>query len=239
VSLLSTIKDVCSVVGIQLPTSAFAALASNRTMQEMTALATEMAERIAYDTREWSNLKLTQVYSGDGVTIGWPLPANFKRMLKTANIWRSTSALHPMRFIPDTDDWMQRRALNRFSAWGEWTMLGGQLLLWPALGTGVTASFAYLDKNCVNLAGGGVGDRFVADNDSFRLDERLLKLGMIWQWKAQKGSPYAEDMGTFGDALQNAMGADTPSPILIGRAPSSFDTRIAYPWNAPTSGPLP
>ena len=24
---------------------------------------------------------------------------------------------------------------------------------------------------------------------------------MIWQWKAQKGSPYAEDMGTYGDAL--------------------------------------
>ena len=33
------------------------------------------------------------------------------------------------------------------------------------------------------------------------LDERLLKLGMIWQWKAKKGSPYQEDLGTYGDAL--------------------------------------
>ena len=33
------------------------------------------------------------------------------------------------------------------------------------------------------------------------IDERLLKLGMIWQWKANKGSPYAEDMGTYSDAL--------------------------------------
>jgi hypothetical protein len=238
-TILQVVKDACQVIGVQQPSTIFGAINSNRTMQEMSALATEMAGRICYDTREWNVLKLTQVYTGDGVTLAWPLPANFKRMLKTSNIWRSTSALHPMRFIPDTDDWMQRRALNRFSAWGEWTMMGGQLLIWPVLGTGVTASFAYLDKNCVNLASGGVGDRFVADNDAFRLDERLLRLGMIWQWKANKGSPYAEDMGTFGDALQMLMGADTPSPILIGRAPSSFDTRIAYPWNAPTTGPLP
>jgi hypothetical protein len=44
----------------------------------------------------------------------------------------------------------------------------------------------------------------------------LLKLGMIWQWKAQKGSPYAEDMGTYGDALTIAMGNDSPSPIIVG-----------------------
>ena len=136
------------------PTSIFSGITGNRTMQEMLALANEMAQRIAYDTREWQLLKKIQVFNGDGVTEGFIMPANFKRMLVTANVWRSTSALHPMRYIPDIDDWMQRRALNRFSAWGEWTMMGGQMLIWPTLGPGITATFPYSRQE---LRGAGVG----------------------------------------------------------------------------------
>jgi len=79
----------------------------------------------------------------------------------------------------------------------------------------------------VSLASGGYGDRFQTDDDSFRLDERLLKLGMTWQWKAQKGSPYSEDMGTYSDALQVAMRNDGPAPIIIDRLPVSRWTRHA------------
>jgi hypothetical protein len=123
--------------------------------------------------------------------------------------------------VPDTNDWLQRRALNRFDAWGEWTIIGNQMLIWPTMGVGVTATFAYLDKNCVALASAATATVSVADGDSFALDERVLKLGMIWQWKAQKGSPYAEDMGTYGDALTIAMGNDSPAPIIVGRKPIS------------------
>jgi len=91
-----------------------------------------------------------------------------------------------------------------------------------------------MDKNCVALTGGGAGDAFMADGDTFLLDERLLKLGMIWQWKAQKGSPYAEDMGSYSDALANAMGRDQPAPIIIDRRPISHTMRHSYPWPVPT-----
>jgi hypothetical protein len=233
-TILSVVKEVCAPIGVTVPTSVFSNITGNRTMQEMLALANEMAQRIAYDSRDWTILKKTQVFAGDGVKSAFDLPANFKRMLLTSSVWRSTSALQPMLFVPDTDEWLQRRALNRYSAWGEWTMLGGQMLIWPVMGTGVTATFAYVDKNCVTLAAGGVGQNFLADGDSFILDERVLKLGMIWQWKAQKGSPYNEDMGTYGDALTMAMGHDSPGPIIIGRTPISRTTNIAYPWPVPT-----
>ena len=136
-----------------------------------------------------------------------------------------------MRFVPDTDEWLNRRVDN-----GAATMRGASGRCWaarctsfPALAVGQTAYFAYLDKNCIALAGGGFGDVFLNDGDSFVLDERVLKLGMIWQWKAQKGVAYAEDMGTYGDALTNAMGHDSPAPIIIGRRPISANARIAYP----------
>src|SRR5262249_24089164 len=143
-SLLSVVQAVCPVVGVTVPTSVFAQLTSNRTMQEMVALANEMAQRICYDTREWTLLKLQATYKGDGAALPFNLPTNFKRMLKTANVWRSTSSLQPMTFIPDLDVWTQRRSAGWESAWGEWIIYGGQIHFSSAMGTGITAKHAYL-----------------------------------------------------------------------------------------------
>ena len=234
-TLLSVVKDVCAVVGVAVPQSVFSNLTGNRTMQEMLALANEMAQRIAYDTRDWTKLRTLATMTGDGVQTAFPLPANYKRMLLTSNVWSSTSTQSPMHFVPDTDEWMRRRAANASNwAWGEWTMLGGNMVIYPVMPVGQTATFGYLDRNCIDLASGGRGDLFMDDADVFTLDERILKLGMIWQWKAQKGASYAEDMGTYGDALTYAMGHDSPAPIILGRKPISASATVAYPWPVPT-----
>lgn len=234
-TLLTVVQGVCAPVGVLYPTSVFSGITTNRTMQEMLALANEMAQRIAYDTREWTALKKINVFTGDGVKTAFDLPANFKRMLLTAEVWRSTQSLYPMRFVPDTNEWLNRRLRNWYDSRGEWTILGGQMLIQPAMGAGVTASFTYLDRNCIALSGGGVGDNFQNDADRFIIDDRVLKLGMIWQWKAQKGSPYAEDMGTYGDALTILMGNDSPSPIIAGHSAISANATVAYPWPVPMS----
>jgi len=217
-------------VGVAIPQSIFSNLTGNRTTQEMVSTANEMAQRITADHRDWTRLRKVQTYTGDGVTTAWDLPANYRRMLLTSNVWRSTSTEQPMAFISDTEDWLNRRYGNATdNAWGEWTMLGGQIHLWPALAVDETAYFAYLDRNCVALASGGFSDSFLADLDRFVLDERLLKLGMILDWKQKKGSAYAEDMGTYQDALENAAGRDQPAPIIGSRMLRSTDASIAIP----------
>jgi hypothetical protein len=234
VTLLSVIKDVCATVGVLVPTSVFTNITGNRTMQEMLATANETAQAIAYDTREWTRLKQTVTFTGDGVTTAFNLPANYKRMLLTSNVWRSTNTLTPMRFVPNIDEWLNRRARNIYDAWGEWTIIGGQILIVPVMGAGITAYFAYLDKNCIALASGGTGDSFLGDGDSFLIDERVFKLGMIWKWKSQKGSPYNEDLGTYSDALGFVAAHDGPAPIIVGRQPLSVAARTAYPFPVPT-----
>jgi hypothetical protein len=231
-TLLSVIRSVCQVVGVQQPTSVFASINSNRTMQEMTDLATEMAQRAAYDSgKEWTILKKLATLQGDGVKDAFDLPADYKRMLLTSELWRSSQTQQPMTYINDTNEWVRRRSQPWTSAWGEWTMLGGQIVIQPIMGNGTNATFGYLNKNCIALASGGYGDSFVTDTDSFILGDRLLKLGMIWQWKANKGSPYAEDLATYNDALNVAMGSEKPAPIIIGRLPIS--ATAAYPWPVP------
>jgi hypothetical protein len=223
-TLLTVVNDVCAAVGVHQTTSVVANINANRTMFEMLALANEMAQRIAGDMRDWTMLRKSATFAGDGVKEAFDLPSDYLRMLTSSNVWRSTAPQHPMTFIPDTDTWLQRRLSAQASgimagSWGEWTIMGGQMHIFPIMGAGVTARFSYLDKNPIALASSGFGDRFVADGDTYRLPERILKLGMLWQWKANKGSPYAEDMGTWGDAMALAMGTDSPAPIIVDRLP--------------------
>lgn len=247
-SLLTVIRDVCPVIGVSQPTSVIPNISTNRTMQELLACANESAQAIAYDNREWTRLKTRVSFTGDGTTEAFNLPANFKRMLLKSNVWRSVQTMCPMRFIPDLDEWIQRRAQGYSDNYGEWTIYGNQIHIQPILAGPVmstdtipvvltpaqTASFVYLDKNCISLASTGFGDSFQNDADTFRLDERLLKLYMIWKWKSQKGTAYAEDMSSYADALNVAAGADQPSPILIGRSIAMRNATVAYPWPVPT-----
>jgi hypothetical protein len=235
VSLLTVVQDVCATVGVERPAAVFAGINANRTLQEMLALANEVVQRIAWDTREWTTLSKQAMLTGDGVSEAFNLPADFKRMLLTTNVWRSTSTMAPMRFVPDTDQWFQHRAWGYADPRGEWTMYGGQIHIQPVMagpipGPAVTARFPYLEKNCIALASGGVGDAFLQDGDIFRIDERTFKLGMIWAWKQLKGSPYAEDMANYQDALNRVSGADKPAPIILGRLPISASVGASYPF---------
>lgn len=239
-TILKVVQEVTEVVGVLSPTSVFSNILQNRTMQEMVALANEMAQRIASDAgHDWTALKKLNTYTGNGTQTAFNIPADYKRMLLTANVRSSVAPKQPLRFIPDFDQWTERRLSNASDGYGEWTIAGGQMLVFPAPAGPVvgppavpatTITFPYLDKNCIVMTAGGFGTEFQQDTDSFRLDERLLKLGMIWQWKANKGSPYAEDMGTYGDALATAMGKDSPAPIIIDRYPISASAQVSGSW---------
>jgi hypothetical protein len=223
-SLLTVVQDVCEVVGVAQPNTVFGAINTDRTMQEMVRCANEMAQRIAGDTREWAEMQAIGTFTGPGGE--FTPPADYKRMLLSTEIWKSVQTQYPMLYISDLNEWLQRRARNYSDSRGEWTNYAGKIRFWPPLAAAETATFAYLTKNCVLLDGGGVGFAFQSDGDRFLLDERLLKLGMIALWKSNKGSPYAEDMGTFSDALSMAFGSNKPSSTLINRLPL-YDTRGA------------
>lgn len=235
-TILSVVQQVSSVIGVARPQALFPNIGSDRTARELADLANEMAQRIAYDTRDWQHLTVVATFAGDGLQDRFLLPADYKRMLLTSNVWRSTAAGQPMRFIPNSDEWLRRRLHNYSSAWGEWSLFGSYMYIQPVMGVDVVANFTYLQKNCINLASSGRGDVFMNDLDTFALDERLLKLAMIWQWKANKGSPYAEDMANYQDALANIAGADKPAPITIDRLPMSAAAQMAYPFPI-VSGP--
>jgi hypothetical protein len=242
----SVIREVTAFVGVRPPQgSVFLSPYVDRTAWEFVQLANEIAQRIAYDTRDWTLLReLCKSFIGaefvdpeDGLTKLRPsfaLPANYQRMLLTAQVWKSSNTNAPVTFVSDPDEWLQKEMQNAsVSPMGEWTIFGGEMHFRPALAVGEIAKFYYLRNNPVKLNSGGYGSQFLNDADTFPISERLLKLAMIWQWKCNKGATYAEDLATYEDALAKVAGADKPSPIIVGHMPISSDANIAY-W-----GPTP
>ena len=223
-AICDVITDVCLAVGVAAPGgSMFPTSPADRTKAEMISLANEMAQRIACNTRDWTALRQFAMITSDGVLDEYPLPTNYHRMLKSGQVYRGVSKL-PMRFVNDADDWL--RTEDQVSGQGDWMLRGRVLMVRPVSEFGTSYRFPYIANTCVS----GDQTRFLSDTDTFMLDERLLKLGMIWQWKAQKGGSYIEDMQNYEDALAFASANDKPSPVIVGKVPISHAVTAAYPY---------
>ena len=54
-------------------------------------------------------------------------------------------------FHSDSDEWLVRRMSKPNNGFGEWTLMGNDMLIYPVMPAGQSVTFAYLDKNCVKL----------------------------------------------------------------------------------------
>lgn len=227
-TILSVISDVCTVVGLSVPSTVFGS--TEREHVELQSLANEMAKRIAFDTADWTVLKTLATLTGDGSAASFSKPSDYQRMLKKAALWPSATPYTPLTHIPDTDEWLAITVQQFTPVVGAWTMIGDLLYIKPTVANAATVKFYYISNLIVHPATGSNKTDFTLDTDVFRLDERVLKLGMIWQWLANKGRPYAEQMQEYESALASRIGEDKGSNIIVvGRRRIPSDATFAYP----------
>lgn len=225
-TILSTIEGVCKVVGLDVPTSALAS--TTREHVELVALANEMADRIAQG-HDWQSLKVLATITGDGSTESHSLPSDYARMLKKAQVW-SSSLETPLTPISDTDEWLGLDVQSFDFVINAWTIYGDQIHIKPALASAVTAKYFYVTNKIVTASDSTTQTTFTADDDTFRLSERLLTLGMIWQWRAHKGLPYQEDMETFEALKETLVSDDKGSRMMrLGKVRLPGDLTTSYP----------
>lgn len=213
-TILSIIQEVCKVTGLDVPTDVLAS--TEREHIELVSLANEMAERIA-QSYDWQVLKNVATVNGDGLTESFDLPSDYRRMLKKSQLWSSSSqvALTP---VPDADSWLGMGFPSVGMMSRAWTLYGGQLHIKPALASSATAQYFYISRLIVTSVTDANKAEFTADDDVFRLSERLLKLGMVWQWRASKGLAYQEDMDTYEHLKEQLVCDDKGSrSIRLGR----------------------
>jgi hypothetical protein len=213
-NILQVCQDVALVISLERPEGVFAS--DLREHLELAALANSIGRRIAYQTHDWQWLKFIATLTGDGVTENTDLPSDFQRLLKKARMWPSAMPNSPLSWIRDTDAWTGYEVSGFTPPFGIWTIIGDQLHVKPVIGDGETVKFAYLSRSFVIGVDATPEDttKFTADADVFLLDNDVLRLGMIWQWKANKGQAYAEDMANYETALAMAIGGEKEGTIL-------------------------
>lgn len=192
-----------------------AASGDTQISREMLDLSTEVATDIMR-SHDWRDLTKVHSIVADG-SAGYAKPADYDRMVGDEDIGG-------YRALDSVDAWMDATQGN-YTGQGGWIMLGGMFQFAPSLN--VSVNFPYISNHFVRLSDGNLSGLFSADDNEFRLDDRLLTLGLIWRWKAQKGLDYSEDMQTYEIALAQAQVRDRGNFVL--RTPRL--TRGLNRWN--------
>jgi hypothetical protein len=225
-TILSAIQSASAFLGIDVPSAVMAS--TDREHVELAAVANDMAKRIA-EAHEWQVLKRQQTITGNGETDAWDLPSDFDRMPLGQRLWTSRTT-SPLRHIEDEDEWLGYQVTSlTASPYGSWTMVGGQLVFDPVLASAETVKYYYLTNLIATNASGTNIVAFTADTDTFRLDEGLLRLAIIWKWRDSKGHPADVALAEFQTEMTKRTARDGhKEPIRIGRARMSGE--IALPW---------
>lgn len=225
-SFFSALTEACQVIGIEMPVSIFGN--SDRGATELAAVANEVAEMIVSD-HEWRDLMGIATITGDGATTQFALPSDYSRMAKSAELWSSRLDA-PFTHISDVDRWLEISVRSIDYVTGAWTIYGGNFHITPAPAADETIQYFYVANRAVTDSSGSKKARFTSDLDTFFLGQRVLKLGIIWQWKANKGRPYGEDMATFQEALSRKKADDKGARVVsVGTPRLPRYGRLAYP----------
>lgn len=234
-TVLSAVQNASLKIGVERPSVLYAG--TTRELVELQALANECAQMIAFDSgHDWTALKTLGTFTGDGSDLSFSLPPDYKRMLKKAALWPSSTPYSAFTHVADTDDWLGFLSQGYAPLIGAWTIIGEEVHIREGgptspLASGNVVSFYYLTNKCCKDSGGTAKVAFTADDDTYRLDERLLTLAMIYKWKQDKEQDYTEALSDYGNALFERIGSDKGSNIFsVGkRRSSSFDAGMAYP----------
>lgn len=227
-----TIQAVVTSASIRVIGSVPAAVFSSQAqvMIEMRDLVQDVAIEIA-QAAEWRALTKTATLTGGD---SFPLPTDYDRMLVGQGMQDQANWFWGYYAYRDVSEYLM--AVNGQVPTldpGGWIILENEFKFWPAASG--TATFPYI-SNLIVLDADGVTRKtdFQADNDTFMLNERLLTLGLIWRYRAQKGLEYAEDMQTYSNELEQSSNKDKGARVLRPDWPSrrTPGARFAYTGRA-------
>ena len=224
-TVLQVVQRAATRCGLDIPSSL---TGTDRTLVEIVEVVNEAA-RTLRDEYDWQALKRQAALTGDGTSEAFDLPSDYARMSKNAHIWPANTPNWPLDHVTDEDDWLRLNAQNYTYINGRWMVFGGQINIKPAPANAVVLNFFYI-SNGVFMNGTSRISAVDDDNNTFVLDENLLKLAFVWQWKMKAGQSYEAELDQYEEALAVAVGSDKgPRATAIGLSRYPYNARTAYP----------
>lgn len=222
-TVLRVLQDVCPKIGLDVPTAVFGSI--DREHMELAAMANDMAERIAQG-HDWQALTVEHSFTGDNVAEAFAFPDDYDRLILNGDVWnsRTNNPVDPL----DHNVWLGRETRG-FDVYSAYNILGNKMRVRPILEDGETVTFMYVKNVFAKSAASVEQDCFKADDDEFLLPDRLLRLGLIWQWRESKGLPYAEDMMTYEEVMAKEVRSERGSKVLVVGGNKLRGYKTAYP----------
>lgn len=232
---LSIVQGASRKIGVARPDLLFAG--STDTLYELQEYLNDAAAMVAFDSgHDWTKLKTLATITGDGASLAFDMPTDYRRMLKKTALWPSATPYSPYTHYADTDNWLGMLSQAFPPLTGAWTLIGDQIHIrvggsTSPMADATTAQYYYVSSKFAKDVGGTPKAVFTADDDTFRLDERVLKLALIYRWKQGHMQDYAEELSDYENALSEQVGGDKGSNMFAvgGKRLTAFDVGTAYP----------
>lgn len=120
--------------------------------------------------------------------------------------------------------WQLLESSSISGPFGEYRIRGNNLFLKPTT-AGETVAFEYASVNWCESATGTDQSEWLADDDVGLLSERLMRLGVIWRFKSDRGLDYGEDFRTYELAVQLATANDGGNEVILMDNEPDFSAR--------------
>ena len=205
-SLFTVANDACDIIGIERQIAIAAGTGGDaRQLYRLCKLElSELARRTS-----WQGLIGEQTF----VSVAGPgqpdsIPDNFLFMVPETFFNRTEDREVVGPVAPR--EWQLMQTNGTASALDEtFRIRGNTVYLHPTPTAGDSYAFEYVSSNLASAADlTTFKATYLVDTDVARLDEELIKLGVVWRWKNLKGLDYAEDFRTYEMQVANSIARD-------------------------------
>jgi len=226
-SMLSLVQSFCRRTNISVPVAVLGS--TDPQVLQVLALLEEEGQDLA--TRgDWSVLRNeathTTIASEDQGTIDSIAPNGFDHFVPDT-LWDRTDQT-PL-YIVSPQEWQQIKAVQATTSEPQIALRGGDLICYPAPTAGETWAFEYISKNWISSSS-VYYDEFQDDSDTILLPDKIVKMGLRWRWKKEKGFDYDEDFRSYEMLIAKALGNDGMKRKLnMSHGPNTRNPRVVIP----------
>ena len=210
-TLLSIAQDVADETGFARPS----ALVGNTdsTARRLLSLANREGKELA-SRHPWQALVTPASITTD-TTGSYSLPADFDRPM-TQTWWDSTN-FRELRSATSPETW-QILQYGIITAAGitQWVRIrGDNILLFPDTTSGLSLRYEYVTNQWAqNAAGDTFYAAWNADDDTGRISEDLMTLGLIWRWRKSTGLDFEKEESIYNRAVDRAIARDAGRRVV-------------------------
>lgn len=219
-SMLEIVQDVCRRQGLDVPSAVVGS--TDQTILQLWGLLNEEVEEHTFREITFPQLRSTTTfgYSTDPSYNAYSLAAlaGF-RWIVPKTLWNVSTRLRVDGPVPDPT-WVAMLTMDVAPAVDSYRISGDYIQIYPGSSTIETFTFDWYSAFGV-LGATGYQQNFQADTDSPRLPAHIVKMGLRYRWRREKGQPYAEEMRAYEKALAElAHRSPVPGDLSLDNVPA-------------------